>query len=303
VFGDQVFEGAQAERNEKFDIKSLLAIAASSSAANRNQLRTSAPVPAAQQTVSSLASDDGAADTSVVEPVAQKILQAQASLLSTPAIPGVSAPESNAVALGLAPFDLAQPSLPAILSAIAMQQIHVDNADLTQGSCRSQSIDLSRFSDFVGNPSSLNRAPDSEVFSDVTQSQDGHYEMGIEENSAAKVTLLMHSVVAPSDLESYEVAKKKAVPIEAERGAWREYSTETSRTADQPPIVDLRKSVAPQARRHEPQAPIGDVYLDGMLVGRWVSRFLQKQAERADVGPTGFDAKRGRLLPGVTVGG
>jgi hypothetical protein len=40
-----------------------------------------------------------------------------------------------------------------------------------------------------------------------------------------------------------------------------------------------------------------------MLVGRWVSRFLLKQAERADAGPTGFDAKRGRLLPGVTVGG
>jgi hypothetical protein len=47
----------------------------------------------------------------------------------------------------------------------------------------------------------------------------------------------------------------------------------------------------------------GDVFLDGMLVGRWMSRFLNREAERASAGPTGFDARRGRLLPGVTVGG
>ena len=47
----------------------------------------------------------------------------------------------------------------------------------------------------------------------------------------------------------------------------------------------------------------GDVFLDGMLVGRWMSRFLTREAERASAGPTGFDARRGRLLPSVTVGG
>jgi hypothetical protein len=47
----------------------------------------------------------------------------------------------------------------------------------------------------------------------------------------------------------------------------------------------------------------GDVFLDGMLVGRWMSRFLNREMSRASAGPTGFDARRGQLLPGVTVGG
>ena len=58
-----------------------------------------------------------------------------------------------------------------------------------------------------------------------------------------------------------------------------------------------------QAGGHETGPNEGDVFLDGMLVGRWMSRFLTREAERASVGPTGFDARRGRLLPGVTVGG
>ncbi len=63
------------------------------------------------------------------------------------------------------------------------------------------------------------------------------------------------------------------------------------------------QSVAPQARGNAQEPLHGDVYLDGVLVGRWMSRFLKREVERADSGPTGFDAKRGRLLPGVTVGG
>ncbi len=47
----------------------------------------------------------------------------------------------------------------------------------------------------------------------------------------------------------------------------------------------------------------GDVYLDGALVGRWISRFLTQEAGRASAGPTGFDPRRGRVLPGATVGG
>jgi hypothetical protein len=58
-----------------------------------------------------------------------------------------------------------------------------------------------------------------------------------------------------------------------------------------------------QAGVHETGPNEGDVFLDGMLVGRWMSRFLNREAGRASAGPTGFDARRGRLLPGVTVGG
>ncbi len=46
----------------------------------------------------------------------------------------------------------------------------------------------------------------------------------------------------------------------------------------------------------------GDVFLDGVQVGRWMSRMLKREAERASVGRTGFDGRRGLLLPGPTVG-
>jgi len=62
-------------------------------------------------------------------------------------------------------------------------------------------------------------------------------------------------------------------------------------------------SAAPPAQKHEQGPHEGDVFLDGTLVGRWMSRHLNREAERASAGPTGFDAKRSRLLPGVTVGG
>ena len=50
------------------------------------------------------------------------------------------------------------------------------------------------------------------------------------------------------------------------------------------------------------QAISGDVYLDGAAVGRWLSRMMSKEAERASAGPTGYDLRRGRLLPGPGVG-
>ena len=46
----------------------------------------------------------------------------------------------------------------------------------------------------------------------------------------------------------------------------------------------------------------GDVFLDGALLGRWMSKHLTQQAGRASTGPTGFDPRRGRLLPGAAVG-
>jgi hypothetical protein len=47
----------------------------------------------------------------------------------------------------------------------------------------------------------------------------------------------------------------------------------------------------------------GDVFLDGALVGRWMSRLLSREASRATAGPTGYDLRRNALLPGPTVGG
>jgi len=82
-----------------------------------------------------------------------------------------------------------------------------------------------------------------------------------------------------------------------------------------PATKELRRSVAgggaPGAKeRDTEQAGVrdagpqeGDVFLDGLLVGRWMSRFLNREASRASAGPTGFDPRRGQLLPGVTVGG
>ncbi len=50
-------------------------------------------------------------------------------------------------------------------------------------------------------------------------------------------------------------------------------------------------------------APVqGDVFLDGVLVGRWMCRFLARQAGRDPAGPTGFDPRRNPVLPGATIG-
>jgi hypothetical protein len=69
------------------------------------------------------------------------------------------------------------------------------------------------------------------------------------------------------------------------------------------PQAALSRAGAPIKQRQDADPAKGDVYLDGMLVGRWISRFLVRETERATAGPTGFDAKRGQILPGVTVGG
>jgi len=66
---------------------------------------------------------------------------------------------------------------------------------------------------------------------------------------------------------------------------------------------NMKNFATPQNGQRSEEPSKGDVYLDGLLVGRWMLRFLRREAERADAGPTGFDAKRSRLLPGVTVGG
>jgi len=86
--------------------------------------------------------------------------------------------------------------------------------------------------------------------------------------------------------------------------------TEMMRPAAPAYSVEARPVEAPYASPVAKTAPVsqigpteGDVYLDGTLVGRWVARFLNQEAGRAQAGPTGFDARRSRLLPGATVGG
>jgi hypothetical protein len=71
-----------------------------------------------------------------------------------------------------------------------------------------------------------------------------------------------------------------------------------------PPTAPPSRPAAPMSvSRPAPGPNEGDVFLDGQLVGRWMSRFLNREAGRASSGPTGFDARRGQLMPGPTVGG
>jgi hypothetical protein len=92
------------------------------------------------------------------------------------------------------------------------------------------------------------------------------------------------------------------------RDAWHEQVAQPSSAAPSLASVASAPARASSASANaEPKAgtqgPVeGDVYLDGMLVGRWMSRFLAREAGRASAGPTGFDGRRGQLLPGATVG-
>ena len=59
---------------------------------------------------------------------------------------------------------------------------------------------------------------------------------------------------------------------------------------------------APPSSLREQQHIEGDVYLDGAMVGRWISRFLSREASRSSAGPTGFDKRRNPLMPGASLG-
>ena len=83
------------------------------------------------------------------------------------------------------------------------------------------------------------------------------------------------------------------------RAGWSEFSPEVTST-------DGAGSKLRDQTGGQPDAGTGfegNILLDGALVGRWISRLLTRDAERASVGRTGFDIRRGRLLPGATVGG
>ncbi len=125
-------------------------------------------------------------------------------------------------------------------------------------------------------------------------------------------------VFANSPLASESVAPSLSCAVFSERDRipFSDVSPDTEEVADRGAGIVLHTTLrtlspramnalaaAPQGSERQQEPFKGDVYLDGMLVGRWVSKFLRREAERAEAGPTGFDAKRSRLLPGVTVGG
>ena len=93
---------------------------------------------------------------------------------------------------------------------------------------------------------------------------------------------------------------------------WSSYSAAPSSQHDGPAASFADGEDAGVDRKQAPVAPMmssasaspteGDVFLDGALLGRWMSRHLTQQVGRASAGPTGFDPRRGRLLPGPTVG-
>ncbi len=86
-----------------------------------------------------------------------------------------------------------------------------------------------------------------------------------------------------------------SLPASLERGPAAQPASGRAETPSSPS--------APPAATTNAAPTEGDVFLDGVLVGRWISRFLTQEASRASAGPTGFDPRRGRLLPGATVGG
>lgn len=55
----------------------------------------------------------------------------------------------------------------------------------------------------------------------------------------------------------------------------------------------------PASTRAADGPEVGNIYLDGHLVGRWMSDRLTREAERAPVGPTGFDPRASRIWPGM----
>ena len=112
--------------------------------------------------------------------------------------------------------------------------------------------------------------------------------------------------LAPRVSRSSAAGARAATDLSNEAGKGRVFSRHTSRpgveatgNADSALGVPAPQDGAPAANGG---AMEGDVFLDGALMGRWISRLLTRDAERASVGRTGFDIRRGRLLPGPTVG-
>ncbi len=58
---------------------------------------------------------------------------------------------------------------------------------------------------------------------------------------------------------------------------------------------------AAQGTRNQGEAIIGDVFLDGARMGRWMSDRMTQEAGRPSAGPTGFDSRRSATWPGAAV--
>jgi hypothetical protein len=61
-------------------------------------------------------------------------------------------------------------------------------------------------------------------------------------------------------------------------------------------------AVAPPTHEQEGGTSEGDVYLDGMRVGRWMVDTLSRQAARAPAGRAAFDPRLGMTWPGTQQG-
>ena len=96
---------------------------------------------------------------------------------------------------------------------------------------------------------------------------------------------------------SYEQLLHSAAPSSQLDGPAASFAGGEDAVADreQAPVAPMMSSASASPTE-------GDVFLDGALLGRWMSRHLTQQVGRASAGPTGFDPRRGRLLPGPTVG-
>jgi hypothetical protein len=95
----------------------------------------------------------------------------------------------------------------------------------------------------------------------------------------------------------------------------------TGARASAPPAVPVQPAPAPAALRiltgglapalpsavpppdgEAPRSSGGDVFLDGVRVGRWMADRMERDAGRPPVGPTFFDPRQSPAWPGATVG-
>ncbi len=75
----------------------------------------------------------------------------------------------------------------------------------------------------------------------------------------------------------------------------------TGTLPDRPP-PSIQLPVQQSSAQGDTPPVAGDVFLDGTLVGRWMCRFLTREAARDPAGPTGFDPRRNSIFPGPTTG-
>jgi hypothetical protein len=71
-------------------------------------------------------------------------------------------------------------------------------------------------------------------------------------------------------------------------------------TAAEPaqPVAATASSETQQADR----APAADIHLDGTVLGRWVTRYLEREVNRPPAGATGFDPRMTPSWSGAPIG-